>query len=246
MAKLTQSQIYTLAVIVGMPQPRVMAAIAMAESGGDTRAHNPNPPDNSYGLWQINMLGGMGPDRRKEFGISTNEALFNPLTNALAAKKILSSQGLRAWSTYTNGAYQRYLGAAVSQDSKVVAGAQQAGYTPGSPVSGFWVDPFKDFWDDWLGEPERGPDSDRDRETFEDPLGDTFDVPGLDALTDIAGFMAKAGNWLSDSGNWVRIVYVVGGMALAIGGLTVIGRPLITSAATSQFGTTIKQFSKGK
>jgi len=108
MAKLSYGQLVTLATSVGMKQPRVMAAIAMAESGGDTTAHNATPPDNSYGLWQINMLGTMGPSRRKSFGIATNEALFNPLTNALAAKKILNSQGLSAWSTYTSGAYKKF------------------------------------------------------------------------------------------------------------------------------------------
>jgi hypothetical protein len=31
-------------------------AIAMRESGGRTDAHNPVPPDDSWGLWQINRL----------------------------------------------------------------------------------------------------------------------------------------------------------------------------------------------
>ena len=41
---------------------RIMAAIAMAESGSNAEAHNDNANtgDNSYGLWQINMLGSMG------------------------------------------------------------------------------------------------------------------------------------------------------------------------------------------
>ena len=33
-----------------------MTAIALAESGGKSGAHNTTCPDNSYGLWQINML----------------------------------------------------------------------------------------------------------------------------------------------------------------------------------------------
>ena len=49
----------------------VMAAIGLAESVGNPRAHNPNAStgDNSYGLMQINMLGAMGPERRAAFGI---------------------------------------------------------------------------------------------------------------------------------------------------------------------------------
>lgn len=32
--------------------------IALRESGGSSRAHNPRPPDDSYGLWQLNFYGG--------------------------------------------------------------------------------------------------------------------------------------------------------------------------------------------
>lgn len=88
-------------------------AIAMAESGGNTRAHNATPPDNSYGLWQVNMLGGMGPERRREYGIHSNDQLFDPDQNAEAAYKI-SGHGKHfgPWSTYTNGAYKKHLAAA--------------------------------------------------------------------------------------------------------------------------------------
>ena len=33
-----------------------IAAISLAESGGNPMAHNPRYPDNSYGLMQVNML----------------------------------------------------------------------------------------------------------------------------------------------------------------------------------------------
>lgn len=92
-------------------QARIMAAVAMAESSGNPKAHNPNAStgDNSYGLWQINMLGGMGPERRRLFGISSNEQLFDPVVNAKAAKAIFDQQGFGAWSVYKSGAYRRYL-----------------------------------------------------------------------------------------------------------------------------------------
>lgn len=92
-------------------QARIMAAIAMAESSGNPRAHNPNARtgDNSYGLWQINMLGSMGPERRRLFGIRSNEQLFDPATNARAAYSIFRQQGFNAWSVYRSGAYRRYL-----------------------------------------------------------------------------------------------------------------------------------------
>lgn len=69
-----------------------MVAIAQRESSFDPGAHNPKPPDNSFGLWQINMLGNMGKDRLKQFGISKYEDLYDPSTNARAAW-ILSGGG---------------------------------------------------------------------------------------------------------------------------------------------------------
>jgi len=85
-------------------------AVALAESGGDTRAHNGVPPDNSYGLWQINMIGDLGPDRRHQYHLKSNDELFDPATNARVANSI-SSDGtdFTPWSTYTNGAYKKYL-----------------------------------------------------------------------------------------------------------------------------------------
>ncbi len=88
-----------------------MAAIAIAESGdvnhpekgANSQAHNPNPPDNSYGLWQINMIGNLGAQRRKEYNLPNNEALFDPATNARVAVGILRTQGPNAWSTFKNG-----------------------------------------------------------------------------------------------------------------------------------------------
>lgn len=93
-----------------------MVAIAMGESRGNPRAHNDNAKtgDNSYGLWQINMLGGMGPERRRAFGISSNSALFDPYVNAKAAKKVHSWQGFGAWSVYSSGDFESWMGTAAS------------------------------------------------------------------------------------------------------------------------------------
>lgn len=83
--------------------------ILMAESGGNARAYNGRGPDNSYGLFQINMIGAMGPARRKQFGLSSNDDLFDPLTNAKAAYAISNGgKNWSPWSTYTNGAYKKY------------------------------------------------------------------------------------------------------------------------------------------
>jgi hypothetical protein len=64
------------------------------ESQGNPYAHNTNAAtgDNSYGLWQINMLGAMGDERRKMWGLKSNDDLFDPHVNARAALALY-----RAW-----------------------------------------------------------------------------------------------------------------------------------------------------
>lgn len=88
-------------------------AIAMAESTGRADAFNPNSKtgDLSYGLFQINMIGALGPDRRRRYGLSSNEDLFDPLTNARVAYKMSNGgKNWRPWSTYKNGLYRQYYG----------------------------------------------------------------------------------------------------------------------------------------
>lgn len=73
---------------------QLMAAIALAESGGSPTAHNPS---GATGLWQI--LGNPFPGNAR-----------NPLTNAKMAVSKYKSQGLGAWEAYTNGSYRKYYG----------------------------------------------------------------------------------------------------------------------------------------
>ena len=109
-AKLSQSQIQDLAVQVGFPSDvaPVISKIAMGESSGRSTAFNGKGADQSYGLMQINMLGDMGPERRKAFGLTSNEDLYDPLTNMKAAYEIYKTQGLEAWGAYTNGSYKKF------------------------------------------------------------------------------------------------------------------------------------------
>lgn len=83
------------------------AAIAMAESGGDPNAYNPERQagapegEGSYGLWQIYH------NKHKEF---TPEQLKDPATNAQEAYKVYADAGgFSPWSTFKSGAYQKYL-----------------------------------------------------------------------------------------------------------------------------------------
>ncbi|MBO0840467.1 MAG: transglycosylase SLT domain-containing protein [Sciscionella sp.] len=97
-------------------------AVALAESTGDPNQHNAVPPDDSYGLWQINMLGSLGPARRQQFGLHSDNQLLNPDTNARAAWAI-SNHGTnwQPWTTYNTGAYKNYLDAAKKAAHDVTA-----------------------------------------------------------------------------------------------------------------------------
>ena len=98
----------------------LMAAIALAESGGDSSAldNNPSTGDYSVGLWQINYYDGLLSSRTAQFG-SPSSLQSNPNAQAAAAVAIEQEQGLSAWTTYTSGAYQAYMNAGTTPDTSV-------------------------------------------------------------------------------------------------------------------------------
>jgi Lysozyme like domain/Bacterial TSP3 repeat len=114
MATLTASQIYTLLLQGGFDpqQARMMTAIAQAES-----ARNPGAIGDvalqtgtwgpSVGLFQIRTLKaetGTGSDR------DIQRLMNNPAEQVKAALKISGGgSNYRPWSTYTNGAYRKFL-----------------------------------------------------------------------------------------------------------------------------------------
>lgn len=108
---ITQQQAYELALNAGFneSEARTMAAIAVAESSLNPGALNPKGKDLSYGLWQINMLGKLGVERRSDYGLNSNEELYDPATNARVAYEVYKEQGFDAWSAYSSGAYQKYV-----------------------------------------------------------------------------------------------------------------------------------------
>lgn len=126
---------------VGIRSPVTLAqatAIALAESGGNERAHNAVPPDDSYGLWQINMLGDLGPARRSQFGISSNEALYDIPTNAKAMYAISGSgSNWRPWTTFQGARYWLAYPAAQAAAGAVIAakGAGQAAENITEPIT---------------------------------------------------------------------------------------------------------------
>jgi hypothetical protein len=107
----TKSEIANMLRQAGFPESEIptMTAITMAESGGRSDAFNPRGPDLSYGLTQVNMIGDIGPERRRQFGLKSNEELYDPMTNLRVAKAIYDQQGLNAWGAYTNQSYKQFL-----------------------------------------------------------------------------------------------------------------------------------------
>ena len=88
---------------------RTACAIAKAESNGRPLAFNGNVKtgDNSYGVFQINMLGELGSDRREKFDLDSNAELLNPVVNAQIALHM--TDGGEDWSSWTSKNSRRYL-----------------------------------------------------------------------------------------------------------------------------------------
>lgn len=154
---LNSAQILQLAQNAGFAgnDAQTMAAIIKAESSGNPTAHNPNAAtgDNSYGLAQINMIGGLGPARLKQFGLKSNEQLFDPQTNLRAAKQVKDSSGFGAWTTFKSGAYKQFL----PEIQKTAAGlpnnpptTQTSQQTPGANTYNFYMSGDKQEAQDFL------------------------------------------------------------------------------------------------
>ena len=83
---LTDQELLTLLKTVGFEGTGLKKAWAIAkrESNGRPLAYDGNKKtgDNSYGLFQINMIGSLGPERLEKFNLKSNKELFDPVTNA--------------------------------------------------------------------------------------------------------------------------------------------------------------------
>jgi septum formation inhibitor-activating ATPase MinD len=77
-------------------------AVARVESNGRPLALNDNKStgDKSYGIFQINMLGELGIDRKEKFNLVSNKELFDPVTNAEITYYM--TKGGKDWSSWPN------------------------------------------------------------------------------------------------------------------------------------------------
>ncbi len=93
----------------------IAAAIAMAESGGNTSAHALTIYEDSWGLWQINL---------KAHPSYSASAMQNATQNARAMYSISNGgTNWNAWTTYTNGAYRQYLSGGSTTTTPVKSGS---------------------------------------------------------------------------------------------------------------------------
>lgn len=95
----TKQAIMQLAAHAGFPDPRMAAAIALAESGGVPNALGDG--GTSVGLWQIHL---------PSWPQYTHDDMRDPVKNAAAAFRI-SRNGTdwRHWSTFKTGRYRSFL-----------------------------------------------------------------------------------------------------------------------------------------
>jgi len=75
-------------------------AVAKKETNGRPLAFNGNSKtgDSSLGLFQINMIRDLGPERRAKFGLNFSAELLNPVVNAQIAYHM--SNGGKNWSAW--------------------------------------------------------------------------------------------------------------------------------------------------
>jgi len=207
-----QSEIYSLAKNAGLSdsKAKIAAAIAMAESGGNASAHSQDSDDNSYGLWQINMLGTMGPSRRALYGLKSNDDLLNPVTNAKVMAAIShNGQSFSAWTTYTSGRYKNWLSTGVNYVNTGfidpspggVAGALAGRFLPGA---------------------------------IENTVGTSLDT--LDAIVKLKGAVENTAHWVSNAKNWLRVAYVIGGGLLVYAGIETLVLPYTSKAVSKVMG----------
>ena len=182
-----------------------MTAIALAESGGNTDAHALTSREDSRGLWQINA---------RAHPELAGGNLYDARTNARAAKAVYDKQGYGAWSVFTTSdpqrTYRRRLGEALSAagGGTSIADVLRAIPTAAGTLTG----------------------------VAGDVAGAANPLSGIEgigqALGSGIGLAAKAGTWLSNPQNWVRVIYVQVGAMLLIGALVILVAPTVIGLAS--------------
>jgi hypothetical protein len=201
----------------------LMAAIALAESGGNPNAENTtdnNGTQTSWGLWQISN----GTHGQPVAGILT------PSVNAQQAVAKYKDQGLGAWGTYTSGAYQQYYqgstpatalpqGGGGSSSGSTTSTAQQAELDSFSPGDATWLEGPQGIIQGIASMLAGG------------VTGAASDAQSAEGVWKSLSILATEGEavlkdveWLFVPSHWVRIIAFGNGMVLGAIGLHYLGR----------------------
>ena len=111
---LTDGELKELLSAVGFEGKALKQAWAIAKSESNSRpmAYNGNRKtgDSSYGIFQINMLGELGIDRKEKFDLKSNILLFDPVINA-EITYYMTKGGLdwSSWSSLGGDRYKEFL-----------------------------------------------------------------------------------------------------------------------------------------
>lgn len=113
-----------------------MLAISWRESNWIPGVRNVGPVDDSYGLFQINMKGKLGPGRRAQYGIKDDSELLDPATNIKAARLLYGGGNLSHWSV--DGNWKNGIPASKIDESKAIAKSMNLPTTgdPTTPTRG--------------------------------------------------------------------------------------------------------------
>lgn len=213
MPRLNYQQVAQLAWDAGWRGKNAQTAVAIArgESGFDTMNTNFKGLDHSYGLWQINMRNEMGPQRRQQFGLSSNEQLFDPATNARVAYGLWKDRGgFTDWTVYNDRTYTLYLNGAVFAVKQIEQGKK------GTDIPSY--DPSKI---------PAGQESFGSQKVIPDPTA---------AIKNVADAIKQIGNFINNKENWFRAVAIVGGIVLLILAVTLIASDTLISQALKRVG----------
>ena len=111
---LTDGELKELLSAVGFEGKALKQAWAIAKSESNARPMayngNRNTGDSSYGIFQINMLGELGIDRKEKFDIKSNILLFDPVINAeITYYMTKGGTDWSSWSSLNGARYKEFL-----------------------------------------------------------------------------------------------------------------------------------------
>lgn len=131
----------------------------------------------------------------------SESAMKDPFQNAKAAKAIHARQSYGAWTVYKKGTYNKYL-------PEALKAAPSGGTSISSILSGLRT--LASAGDDVAGAVP----------------GQLAELTGAKAAMGALDLVARAGTWITNPQNWLRIVYVVVGGALVVGALVMVTKPI--------------------